>query len=83
MAGPDGSDAQPSPFEQAYPHVARWVIAHGWIEIGQNDWKRSFIRALDMGGMVWEGGSSYPSIDDALQDLETGLAQWMRQQGLD
>jgi hypothetical protein len=31
---------------------------------------------------MWEGDSSYPSVDAALQDLEAGLAEWMRQQGI-
>ncbi len=43
---------------------------------------RSFIRALDDGGMVWEGRKSYPTLDAALQDLETALVAWMRKQGL-
>jgi hypothetical protein len=41
--------------EQAYPHLTQWVKAHGWIEIGQDDHSRSFVQALDVGGMVWEG----------------------------
>lgn len=82
MGRPEGRNKRPSPFEQAYPHIARWITAQGWIEIGQDEWSRSFVRALDLGGMVWEGGSSYPSVDDALQALETGLVEWMRQQGI-
>jgi hypothetical protein len=78
-----GSDKRPSPFEQAYPHVARWITSHGWIEIGQDDWSRSFVRAVDVGGPVWEGDSRYQSIDEALQALETGLATWMPQQSID
>ena len=88
MGGPEGSDEQPSPLEQAYPHVARWVTSQGWIEIGQDDrvpsgQDRSFVRALDIGGMVWEGASSYQSVDAAFQALEAGLAEWMQQQGID
>ena len=52
------------------------------IEIGQDDMSRSFIRALDDGGMVWEGRKSYPTLDAALQALETALAAWMQGQGL-
>jgi hypothetical protein len=44
--------------EQAYPHIARWVTAHGWIEIGSDGYSRSFVRALDEGGMVWEGAET-------------------------
>lgn len=76
-----GKDA--SPFEQAYPAVARWVRSHGWIELGQDDWSGSFVRALDIGGMVWEGERGYPSVDEALRALEAALAAWMRQQSLD
>jgi hypothetical protein len=36
-----------------------------------------------VGGLVWEGDSRYQSIDDALQALETGLAEWMQQQSID
>jgi hypothetical protein len=39
----------------------------------------SFIRALDIGGLVWEGKNRYDSLDDAFQDLETCLAEWMEQ----
>jgi hypothetical protein len=44
--------------EQAYPQIARWVTAHGWIEIGSDGYSRSFVRALDEGGMVWEGAET-------------------------
>jgi hypothetical protein len=68
--------------DATYPTVARWVMERGWIEIGQDDMSRSFIRALDDGGLVWEGRAHYPTLDAALQDLETGLAAWMHEQGL-
>lgn len=74
---------EPAPVEQAYPHVARWVRSEGWIEIGHDEWSRSFVRALDLGGTVWEGEPAYPSLDEALRALETGLAAWMRRQGID
>lgn len=44
--------------------------ACGWIEIGQDDDSQSFIRTLDMGGMVWEGKPKYKTVDAALDDLE-------------
>lgn len=31
------------------------------------------VRALDCGGMFWEGKESYESLDAALQDLNAGL----------
>jgi hypothetical protein len=68
--------------DATYPTVARWVLEYGWIEIGQDDTSRSFIRALDDGGLVWEGQRHYPTLATALQDLETGLVAWMHDQGL-
>ena len=41
-------------FSKAYPNIAYWVEACGWIEIGQDEYSTSLVRALDEGGMVWE-----------------------------
>src|SRR5438045_3809237 len=43
----------PSPYTH-YPHLEAWVYEQGWIEIGTDQYSRSFIRILDSGGMVWE-----------------------------
>jgi hypothetical protein len=51
----------------------------GWIEIGQDDYRRSMVRALDEGGIVWEGKTKYATLDELLRDLETGLANWMKE----
>jgi len=51
-----------------YPTIARWVKEFGWLEIGQDHMSRSFIRALDEGGMVWEGQDHYATLDDAVWD---------------
>jgi len=65
--------------EETYPNIARWVEVYGWIEIGQDDYSTSFVRALDVGGMVWEGSDNYETLDEAMQALEAGLAEWMKQ----
>jgi hypothetical protein len=52
------------------------VRYHGWIEIGRDGYSRSFVRALDEGGMVWEGDGDYETVDEAIQALEAGLAEW-------
>jgi len=69
-------------FEQSYPHITRWVKTRGWIEIGEDDYSHSFVRAVDIGGLVWEGQerSEYATMDDMLRALENGLATWMREQ---
>lgn len=64
-------------FEHAYPSIAAWVETQGWVEIGNDDESGSFVRALDEGGMVWEGRKHYNTLDDALRDLEQGLKEWM------
>ncbi len=69
-------------FERFYPRITRWVKTHGWIEIGEDDYSRSFVRALDGGGMVWGGQeqSEYATMYDMLRAVEAGLAEWMREQ---
>jgi len=68
--------------DTTYPTIARWVMEYGWIEIGHDDMSQSFARALDEGGLVWEGQEDYATLDDALRNLEAGLAAWMREQHL-
>jgi hypothetical protein len=60
-------------FSSTYPNIAARTESYGWIEIGQDDDSQSFVRALDMGGMVWEGKSKYKTVDAALDDLETAI----------
>ncbi len=67
-----------STFEQTYPHITEWVKSWGWIEIGDDDMAGSFIRASDEGGLVWESHHTYPTLDDALRDMETALADSMK-----
>ena len=54
-------------------------MTHGWIEIGQDDYSPSFVRALDSGGMVWDGRETYATLDAALQALDTALGAWMKE----
>jgi hypothetical protein len=62
----------------AYPHIARWVgEEEGWIEVGANEYRSSFVRAVNSGGIAWEGKPSYPSLDDAFQALDDGIADWL------
>lgn len=66
-------------FAHRYPNINRFILEQGWIEIGSDEYSMSFIRALDPGGLVWEGELFYDSLDDALADLERGLAQWLKE----
>lgn len=63
-------------FEEDYPNIARWVKDYdGLIEIGYDGFSDSFVRALDEGGLIWEGKESYENLDEAFQALEKGVAE--------
>jgi hypothetical protein len=66
-------------FEESYPNIARWEKSQGWIELGRDHYRPSLVRALDEGGMVWEGSSHYGTLDEAFGALEMALAEWMEQ----
>ena len=68
-------------FSLTYPNISAWTESYGWIEIGQDDFSQSFVRALDMGGMVWEGKSKYKTVDAALDDLEAALEKIIEEIG--
>lgn len=62
-------------FEDRYSNIAFWVTSHaGWIEVGQTEMSDSFVRAMDIGGMIWEGEP--PSA------LEAALAAHIEERGL-
>ncbi len=54
-------------FQTIYPHLTRFVQEFGWIEVGYDEDSplTSFIRAVNIGGMVWEGKDKYDSFEDA------------------
>jgi len=75
--------AQSSPdasFESRYPHISSWV-KDAWVEIGHDDCGRAFVRALDIGGLIWEGTGPYPSMDEALRALDRGIGAWIARHG--
>jgi hypothetical protein len=67
-------------FAARYPHIAQWV-GDGWIEMGRDDANRSFVRALDIGGLIWEGNAQYVTLDEAFQALDAGIAAWLKETG--
>jgi len=72
-------------FEETYPNLARFIDggSGGWIELGDSEYISSFARAYDMGGTIYEGKSSYKTIDEALEDLEKHIAEYMEERGID
>ncbi len=63
-------------FEKHFPNLDNWVNSRGWIELGSDEESSSWIRILDMGGMVWEDENS-TSLDEALKAAENWLAKEM------
>ena len=66
-------------FQGTYPNITYWVEAFGWIEVGQDDYSTSAVRALNEGGLVWEGDDEYQTLDEALQALEIALGECIRE----
>lgn len=64
------------PFEASYPDLANWVMEGGWVELGHREEIPSLVRALDAGGMIWEGKDHYQNLDELLRDLNEGIARW-------
>jgi hypothetical protein len=67
-------------FEERYPNITVWV-QDGWIELGQDGYSRSLVRVLGIGGMVWEGGERYETVDEALAEAEAAIAAWLEKNG--
>lgn len=73
---------KPTKFEQQYPNIHRFVEEIGWIEVGQHEMLSAFVRAYDLGGTVYEGEDSYPSLEAAFQDLDTGIKTYLDTHGI-
>ncbi len=67
-------------FEERYPNIVAWV-RDGWIELGRDEYGRSFVRVLDIGGMVWEGKENYETVDEALAEAEAAILAWLDENG--
>ena len=61
-----------------YPNLNAWVFGGGWIKIGEDHFGEAFARALDEGGQVWEGKRRYGSLEEVLQALDQGIADWLK-----
>lgn len=70
--------SQVETFDERFPNIAGW-IRDGWIEVGRDEYSRSFIRVLDIGGLVWEGEEE--NVDEALSAAEAGISAWLEENG--
>ena len=74
-------EATSDDIENSYPAVAPWVQGCGWIEIGDQEGLGFTVRALDLGGVVFED-ANYRSLTEAMASLEFGLAAAMKELGI-
>ena len=65
-----------------FPHGARWVQAHGYTAMKDDDDSRACARALASDGMIEEGLDHDLTLDEALHGVEHALAEWMQAQVL-
>jgi hypothetical protein len=50
------------------------------VQIGfDDDSPLGYVMAMTMGGTVFDGKQRYKSLDAALEDLEEGVTQWMKE----
>jgi hypothetical protein len=69
-------------FDKQYPNLAAWILGgDAWIELGQGEMSHSYVRLLDIGGLIWESKRSYQTVAEALTDAEEALAAWMNEHG--
>lgn len=73
---------QQASVEKAFPAVAKWVHGYGHVEIGDQEGFGFVVRALDYGGFVFEDDKP-GTLAEALAALETGLAKWFDEQGIE
>jgi hypothetical protein len=64
-----------SPLADAYPNVAEFIFSQGCIELGYEPNTRTYARAIDEGGTVWDGGKSNMTLEELLEVMEAGLEE--------
>jgi hypothetical protein len=69
-----------SSFDEEYTNIA-WFVQDGWIEIGQDEYSRSFIRVLDIGGLLWESEESYETVAEALAETDAAIKRLAAEHG--
>ena len=63
------------------PNIAAWV-QDGWIEVGQDNYSRSFNQVLDTGGLVWAGKQRHPTVAEALTEADAAVGRYAAKLGL-
>ena len=66
-------------FEEKYPNLTDFIYTQGVIKIGYDEDTSSFVVAYDEGGTIYEGQDSYNSLEEAFEDLETGITAYLEE----
>ena len=66
---------------EQFPAVAKFVKGCGHIEIGDQENVGFVVRALDLGGLVFEDNKA-ETLAEALAALEKGLAEYFEREGV-
>ena len=67
--------------ENIYPNIAQWV-QDNTIEVGVEYYKKGIVaRALDEGGVVWEG-EGFRDFESVMKALDKGIEAWCEEQGI-
>ena len=74
-------DPMPTELEKQYPNIVKWLKEDGWIELGESPYAGGGAKAFDEGGCVFEGRSSYRSLDAMLKDVDAGIGRWLKENG--
>ena len=83
LEGTPSMAQEQSYFESRYPHIAAWIDLDGYVEIGYDYNTDTCVRALDEGGMVWSGGQRDGTLEEWLQALNSGVKDFMKEQGME
>ena len=70
--------------DEKYRNIRMWM-ADGSIEIGycDNGYATITARVIDDGGVVWETGEIFTSLEAVLDAIEAAIADWCEQTGVE
>ena len=65
-------------FDEQYPTLAAWILdGERWIELGRDEMSNSYIRILDIGGLLWESEKRYKTVAEMLAEAEIEFSKWV------
>ncbi|MEM9218335.1 MAG: hypothetical protein AAGD25_28845 [Cyanobacteria bacterium P01_F01_bin.150] len=62
-----------------YPAITKLINIGGRVEFGYIYQIEISAIAVDEGGTIWEGKEQYESLEEALEEAEQGIEEWMKE----